>query len=211
MNKPVGYLINQVDGPSGEKGLFYNYILAANGLFIEAENPVLSARIPVDNCVVRGLSPLSTKIALTYGSIPQRFFDLALDSFLAEPDKEHYVAVIADRGYHFYVPVQDRSGGNVVYETGASVILDMHSHGHMGAFFSSQDDLDEQGLKLYAVVGKLNAKPIVKLRIGVYGYFYPLLWKDVFDGSLMGASEYEEEVKAECDILSFPKSYAEGF
>ena len=200
--KMVGYLVNYPDGISGEKGIYYNYILAANGLFIEASNPALAARVPVAECEVRGLAPMKTKVALTYGSIPQHFFDLALDTFLAAPDKEHYVAVTAAAGYHFYVPVQDEGDASVVYEVGDSVILDIHSHAHMPAFFSHQtDDKDETGLKLYAVVGRLNATPVVKLRVGVYGYFQTLAWRDVFDGCLTNAVESEEEeVKIEGDL-----------
>src|SRR4030043_2186503 len=133
--KMVGYLVNYPDGIYGEKGIYYSYILAANGLFIEASNPMLSARVPVAECEVRGLAPMKAKIALTYGSIPQEFFDLALDAFLAAPDREHYVAVTAAAGYDFYVPVQDEGGASVVYEMGGSVVLDIHSHAHMPAFF----------------------------------------------------------------------------
>ena len=203
----VGYLVNYPDGISGEKGIYYNYILAANGLFIEASNPMLAARIPVAGCEIRGLLPMKAKIALTYGSIPQHFFDMALDTFLVAPDREHYVAVTAAAGYHFYVPVQDESDSSVVYEVGDSVVLDIHSHAHMPAFFSHQtDDKDETGLKLYAVVGRLNAAPVVKLRVGVYGYFHSLTWRDVFDGSLTGAVESEEEeVKNECGVHSIPE------
>jgi PRTRC genetic system protein A len=200
--KMVGYLVNYPDGISGEKSIYYNYILAANGLFIEASNPMLAARVPVSECEVRGLAPMKTKITLTYGSIPQHFFDLALDTFLAAPDRERYVAVTAAAGYDFYVPVQDEGEASVVYEVGDSVILDIHSHAHMPAFFSRQtDDKDETGLKLYAVVGRLNATPVVKLRVGVYGYFHSLAWRDVFDGSLTRAVESEEEeVKIEGDL-----------
>ncbi|MCJ7743193.1 MAG: Mov34/MPN/PAD-1 family protein, partial [Dehalococcoidales bacterium] len=171
-------------------------------------NPNVAARVPVAECEVRGLAPMETKVTLTYGSIPQRFFDLALDTFLADPDREHYVAVIASAGYQFYVPVQDNNGGSVVYEVGESVVLEVHSHGHMGAKFSPQDDTDEKGLKLYGVVGKLNATPVVKLRVGVYGYFKTLVWKDIFDGSLTGAVEYEEkEVISECDVHHISEAY----
>jgi len=209
MNRPVGYLLNHPDGLSGERGLYYNYILGSNGIFIEAESPLVAARIPVADCEVRGLAPVETKIVLTYGSIPQRFFDLALDAFMAYPDKEYYVAVTVSNGYHFYVPVQENNCGSVVYEVGEAVILDLHSHGHMGACFSGQDDRDETGLKLYGVVGNLNTTPVVKLRIGLYGYFKTLAWKDVFDGSLTGAVEFkEEEVITEGDIHCGPKSYA---
>lgn len=210
--KMVGYLVNYPDGISGEKGIYYSYILAANGLFIEAANPMLAARVPVAGCEVRGLAPLKTKIAPTYGSIPQYLFDLALDTFLAVPDREHYVAVTASAGYHLYVPVQDKGNASVVYEVGDSIVLDIHSHGHMRASFSHQDDTDETGLKLYAVVGRLNAMPVVKLRVGVYGYFHSLAWHDVFDGSLAGAIESEEEeVKIESDIQSIAAPDAPEF
>jgi len=199
--KMVGYLVNYPEGITGEKGIYYNYILAANGLFIEAANPMLGARVPVAECEVRGLATMKAKIALTYGSIPQHFFDLALDTFLAAPDREHYIAVTAAAGYHLCMPVQDENDASVVYEVENSVVLDIHSHGHMRAAFSPQDNTDETGLKLYAVVGRLNATPVVKLRVGVYGYFHSLAWHDVFDGSLIGAVESEEEeVKIESDL-----------
>jgi len=209
--KPVGYLVKHPDGLSGETGSYYNYILASNGLFIEAESPVLAARIPVAECNVRGLAPMESKVTLTYGSIPQRFWDLILDFFLAEPDKEHYAAVTADAGYHFYIPVQDGTAGGVTYEVGDKVVLDFHSHGCMEASFSLKDNDDEAGLKLYGVVGKLNTTPVVKLRIGVYGYFKTLAWRDIFDGSLAGAVEYEEEeVKAEGDVYCYPQTHGLG-
>ena len=191
--KPVGYLFNYQGGLEGERGSFYNYIFASNGIFIEAENKLMEVRIPVAYCDIRGLAPIKEMVSLTYGSIPQHYFDLALDTFLAEPDKERYVAVTGSAGYHIYLPVQDNDDGRVVYEVGESVVLELHSHGHMRAFFSGTDDKDEQGLKLSAVIGKLDATPVVKLRLGVYGYYLPLAWKEVFDGTLVGAIEFEEE------------------
>lgn len=211
MNKPVGYLVNHPGGLAGERGLYYDYIIGANGIFIEAESPLMAARIPVAECDIRGLAPIETKVSLTYGSIPQRFFDLALDLFLADSSSEHYVAVTGDAGYHFYIPIQDRDAGGVVYEVGSSVAIEMHSHGHMGAFFSGTDNKDETGLKLYGVVGKLDATPIVKLRVGVYGYFHELSWKEVFDGSLTGALEYEQEVITESDVQDLAETNGHGF
>jgi len=209
--KPVGYLVNYPEGLSGEHGQFYDYIMASNGVFIEVESPLISARIPVAECEIRGLAPIETKISLLYGSIPQRFFDLALDLFLTDISSEHYVAITGDRGYHFYIPVQDKSAGGVVYEVGTSVVLEIHSHGQMAAWFSSIDNKDETGLKLYGVIGSLDAVPVVKLRIGAYGYFKDLRWRDVFDGSLVGAVEYEkakEEVIPEDGIQDFVEANA---
>jgi len=211
MNKPVGYLVNHQEGLSGERGLYYDYIIASNGVFIDAKGPLMDARIPVADCEIRGLAPIETKVSLTYGSIPQRFFDLALDLFLSDIETEHYVAVIGDAGYRFFMPVQDKSAGSVVYETGTSVVLEMHSHGHGGAWFSGTDNRDETGMKLYGVVGKLDATPIVKLRVGVYGYFHELLWKDVFDGALAGAAEYEEEVISKSEVQGLAEAHGRGF
>ncbi|GAI82670.1 unnamed protein product, partial [marine sediment metagenome] len=97
--------MNHKEGLSGEGGLYYDYIIASNGVFIDAENRLMAARIPVADCEIRGLAPIDTKVSLTYGSIPQRFFNLALDLFLSDTTAEHYVAIVGDAGYHFYIPV----------------------------------------------------------------------------------------------------------
>ena len=211
MNKPVGYLVNHPGGLSGERGIYYDYIIGSNGIYIDAENPLMAARIPIAECEIRGLAPVESKLSLTYGSIPQRFFDLALSLFLTDVSSEHYVAVVGDAGYHFHIPVQDKSGNGVVYEKRTSVVLEMHSHGRMGASFSTTDNKDETGLKLYGVIGKLDATPIVKLRVGVYGYFKELSWSEVFDGSLTGALEYEqEEVITEGDVQNLAEPNGHG-
>jgi PRTRC genetic system protein A len=191
--KPVGYLVKRLDGLEGERGIFYDYVLASNGLFIEAEGKLMAARIPVAECEVRGLAPLETKVVLRYGRIPQRFFDLAMSAFLADTNKERYVGVTWNDGYHLYVPEQETTNASVKYCLGENVVLDLHSHGKMGTFFSGQDSQDEQGMKLYGVVGKLAGTPVVRLRVGVYGYFTPISWGDVFDGYLNGVVENEEE------------------
>ena len=210
MNKPVGYLFNHPEGLAGERGLYYDYIIGSNGIYIEAENALMATRIPVAECEIRGLAPVESKLSLTYGSIPQRFFDLALNLFLSDLSTEHYVAVVGDAGYRFHIPIQDKSSGGVVYEARTSVALEMHSHGKMRAFFSPGDNKDETGLKLYGVIGRLDATPIVKLRVGVYGYFKELFWSEVFDGSLIGALEYEEEVITEGDLQNLSEPNGHG-
>lgn len=205
--KPVGYLVKHPEGLEGERGMYYDYVLASNGLFIEAEGKLMAARVPVAFGEVRGLVPLEPKVVLRYGRIPQRFFDLAMSTFLADKSKERYVAVTWNEEYHIIVPEQAENkeeleqgvdkghgcGAGVSYLNPDSVMLDLHSHGKMPAFFSLQDNQDEKGMKLYGVVGKLDETPIVKLRVGVYGYFHPVSWGDSFDGYLNGVQEYEEQ------------------
>ncbi|MCA9947692.1 MAG: Mov34/MPN/PAD-1 family protein, partial [Anaerolineales bacterium] len=60
------------------------------------------------------------------------------------------------------------------------ILCDLHSHGHMSAFFSQTDDADEQSARLFAVIGKLDTEPEIRLRVGVYGYWQPLPVTAVF-------------------------------
>ena len=49
------------------------------------------------------------------------------------------------------------------------------------------DDGDEQGFRIYGVVGRLDAtEPELSLRVGVYGHFAPADWPQVFDGPQPG-------------------------
>lgn len=210
---PIGYLNNTNSGLQGNRGLYYDYVSASNGVFIEAEGELMAARIPIADCEIRGLAEIFPKIVFRHGKIPQRFFDLALNHFLANRNREIYIAVVYDllkKQYALHIPPQaesidqlynqgDQGHGcsvGVTYLNPQMVVLEMHSHGDLIAAFSSQDNKDEQGLKIYGVVGNfIQSKPIVNLRVGVYGYFMQVSWGEVFDGDLrdaMDASQIEE-------------------
>ena len=63
------------------------------------------------------------------------------------------------------------------------MVAEFHSHGGHSAFFSAIDDRDEQGFRIYGVVGRLDSPtPELTLRVGIYGHFAPLDWSQVFDG-----------------------------
>lgn len=191
-NNLVGYLVLRLNGPGvfaveGNTGLAYNYILSGNGLFIQAESPHLRARISIVETEVRGLPLAPSFITLKHGKIPQRFWDLALSVMLADPERERYVGIVWKDGYQIYVPEQEGAAARVKYQAAENVVIELHSHGKMGPGFSSIDDKDEQGLKIYGVVGELfEEKPVVNLRAGVYGYWAPVAWVDIFEGQLSG-------------------------
>lgn len=181
---PVGYLTNTAEGLAGEPSLFYDYILASNGLFIRARGPLLAATVRIAEAEVRGLLPLEERVELPKGKIPQHWFDFAMFIFTNEREVEHYFAIIWEEdqgGYCIKEPPQQRGETSVKYATLPNTVVDIHSHGSMGAFFSNTDDQDEQGLRLYMVVGKLNTLfPEVRLRVGVYGYFRGIPLEEVF-------------------------------
>jgi len=179
--RPVGYLVNTERGPEGELGLFYDYILAGNGLFVRARSPLLEATVHIAEARVRGLLPLEEKVELHRGKIPRRLYDLALSVLAADPYHERYLAVLWEGEYHLRIPPQECGSSGVEYERLADTALDIHSHGTMRAFFSMTDNQDEQGLRLYMVVGRLETMfPEVELRVGVYGYFAPVRVEEVF-------------------------------
>lgn len=179
----------QGDELIGESGTYYDYIFASNGVFIDAESDYMIAIAPVASCNIRGLSPVVPFCELKFGKIPSSYFNLALSECLKSPCKEMYLAITYKDGYHLWLPEQKSDEGEVKYNTVDGTLLDIHSHGGMRAFFSGKDCEDEQGFKLSVVIGNLNKSPTVKCRVCVYGGFCTLPWSDIFEGSLVGASE----------------------
>lgn len=182
MTKPVNYLTNYLTGLQGDPGVFYSYIMAANGLFIRARNKHLAATVCIAPAEVRGLAPLEHSVELLHGRIPMRFVNLALSILSIKRDIEQYAAVTWRDGYCLSVPEQTQTSGSVKYETLPDTVLDIHSHvGDVPPCFSPQDDKDELGFRIYAVAGDLQYLiPTVALRLGVYGYFLPLDNEEVF-------------------------------
>ena len=201
----VGYRIN---GPQKfQPGAAYDYTMYGDGIWISGHNPHLYASALVAPGKVRGLEPhldCYKGAELRHGKIPQRFFDLAISVMVARPEKEVYVAIAwGGSSYQLVIPEQEGSGARVEYSTPDNIVCELHSHGKMGAFFSTVDDADEQGLRIYGVVGELYEEtPVLALRLGVYGYFMPLRWTDVFDGGRNGAVDVTElEAKDKADEL----------
>ena len=159
-------------------------MLGAGGVYVQSESADLTARVLVARCDVRGLAPVTEKMELAHGPIPVRLFEMGLDWFLDDPDTERFFAVRWGEGsYRLVVPPQEGTATSLKYEPPAGVVAEFHSHGNSRAFFSKTDDKDEQGFRIYGVVGRLDKyRPELSLRVGVYGHFTPVAWSEVFDG-----------------------------
>jgi hypothetical protein len=133
---------------------------------------------------VRGLTPLYPTVTLRAGPLPQTFWEQIVAVAAVRPEREVLLAVRAGpSGYQLIRPTQIAGALRVVYRPTADALLQIHSHGAYPACFSATDDADEQGLGLYGVVGGLlSERPQVALRVGVYGYFWPVPWEAVFEG-----------------------------
>jgi len=75
--------------------------------------------------------------------------------------------------YFMHIADQEVSGASVKFkrdpdlEQTHTLVLDIHSHNTMGAFFSGTDNADEKEARVYGVIGKLNQEwPEMKFRAG---------------------------------------------
>ena len=154
----MGYLVNHPAGLTGVQGVGYDYVLGAGGLYVQSESAHLTARVLVASADVRGLAPVSEKLELTHGPIPAHVFELGLRWFQATPDTERFFAVRWNGdAYRLVVPPQAGTASSLAYRPPAGVVAEFHSHGGHSAFFSATDDRDEQGFRIYGVVGRLDS------------------------------------------------------
>ena len=194
----MGYLVNHPGGLAGVQGIGYDYVLGSGGVYVQSQSADLVARVVVAPGSVRGLAPVAEKVALTHGPIPACLFELGLGWFQDAPDTERFFAVHWDgREYRLVVPPQVGTSASLTYLPPAGVVAEFHSHGGSRAFFSATDDRDEQGFRIYGVVGRLDApRPELRLRVGVYGHFAPLDWSQAFDGPQPELRLMDEELES---------------
>lgn len=199
----VGHLVAR-DGLPERRGLAYDYVVAGDGVFLATENELLSVRVPVARCAVRGLGPVYPACTLLHGRLSVRLWHdmLRLARRVAVLGREVLFTVVHDPaagpadeaneagvavGYRLDVPDQVAGAARVAYRPpgpGTRVALELHSHHTLPARFSRTDDADEQRLCLYGVIGRLDRPcPEVALRVGAYGHYLPLPWESVFDGT----------------------------
>ncbi len=186
----VGYVVAHKDIEeelkSGAYGEFYSYVLAGNGLFIQTANQYLVGAIPIALAPVRGLKEKAAEFRMLAPRIPAHLLDLAVSIMSVDPTRERYVAIVwRDRDWRMVMPEQIADQASVTYHRVPDAVVELHSHGQGPAFFSATDNTDEQGFCIYGVVGSLcGASPaVLRLRLGIYGYFMSVSLDDVFDGT----------------------------
>ena len=88
-------------------------------------------------------------------------------------------------GWHLAVPAQKQEALSVypiLDEIGQALYVDtlieIHSHHTMRAFFSVTDNKDEQGFRIYGVIGRVDNQrdfpTEMRLRVGIYGHFWEI-------------------------------------
>jgi hypothetical protein len=129
----------------GDSGLAYDYILASTGLFVQAKNQHISARVPMSAVPIRGLD------ALPAGDV---FY--GLDFGYTDPVALVKCVVIGKALYCQELIYQSgltnedltRRMASIIRSSAENVVVELHSHPDMPARFSPIDNL--QGAMDYA-------------------------------------------------------------
>ena len=190
--RPVVAYLTARDGVPPRVGRSWDIITAGDGVWLATDNPHLSLRVPVARCRIKGLAPIGPACELRHGPIPQALWDEAtlILRWHATAGREHIVLVMVGAGgaYRLVEPQQTGTACRVAYEIPYEEgwpLLQLHSHHTMRAYFSGIDDVDEGGLGLYGVVGRLDRpRGEVALRAGAYGQWLPLAWDAAVAGAI---------------------------
>lgn len=172
------------------------WIVAENGVFKRGVNADLDILIAIRrrSMAIPGLVPLLPHVRWRSWDrrIPASLLAALLGDArramsagtIARPIEKQYFFVWRDNDLRLIAPRgQDASATRVQYampERGA-VLVDLHSHHAMGAFFSPTDDADDLGLSVSAVIGQLYTRPEIAVRLNVFGHRMRVPARLIFD------------------------------
>jgi PRTRC genetic system protein A len=169
--------------PKPETGK-HRFVIAGDGVYVEAINPVLEVRLPVAKSSIK--LPYgrigAVGVRLTHGQIPKRILqDVCEKTFLCA-EYEWAGLVVWDKirkEYALYeLDTISSSTRHISYRNALpdeyELVMDLHSHGSMPAFFSKTDDKsDIGGFYIAGVVGNCDSgEPTFATRIVVNGHFF---------------------------------------
>ncbi|MFV8603898.1 PRTRC system protein A [Ralstonia pseudosolanacearum] len=170
----------------------HRFLATAEGLFVEVRRPwlhVIQPVAPLNGQTVRPpYGTVKPKVELAFERLGATFpmVRAFIEAARQAAPNEHAAWVVWDSrtGDLAYreLKITDASPDAISYdrprlEDHESLVVDMHSHGALAAFFSEQDNRDDAGeVKISCVVGDLadGKTPSIQFRLCVLGMFLPL-------------------------------------
>jgi len=170
------------------------WVWAANGIFKRGVTADLDVLIRVHHWATPGLARLAPHIrwrcwpgrlpGYLLGPLLEDARRAASDDLIARPIERQYFIAWRDGRVKVVMPrEQDATATRVRYTMpdAGPILLDIHSHNSMRAFFSGTDNRDDAGLSVSAVVGHIFERPEIAVRANVYGHHMALPALAVFD------------------------------
>jgi PRTRC genetic system protein A len=159
----------------------YDYVLAGNGVFLRAVRSRLDVLMQIASCEVRGLPQLDAHFYWNYPKIPIGLTTQILQECerLGAIEVLFYLLYDASTGWELVCPEQEQSVTHCrplhdLDSAYAKAIVHVHSHHKMAAKFSNADDQEDQGFRIYGIIGNLGQQATLSVRVGVFGYFWNL-------------------------------------
>lgn len=200
--------------PAGPESptVLYDYVFGADGVYIHAEKPGLSVTVLAAPAEIGGLMPVPEMVEFDLPRVPAKYVASML--FLARQACISHGSHIEALFYLIWIedeqrwrldlpeqlqehssvrPVDDGEGSGYRQAT-----IEVHSHHAMEAFFSGTDDADEQGFRIYGVIGEIFTKPKLRVRVGCYGHFLEIPADQIFEMPEMGITDALESNDTSC-------------
>ena len=188
MKNLVTYHVHQSPVLPKNDAIFYQYVIAQNGVFVRAENGFVDACIKIASLrgpttAIRGLQPLTGWVRLKLPKLSMTLLTTALAdaqaSVRANQLEETLSYVVWRNGRYYLIRPNDQQASptsvvSMTVELEEIVVMDIHSHGAAPPYFSPTDNRDETRLRFYAVLGNVNTSPRWMFRLGIYGYWLEL-------------------------------------
>ncbi|MBD0264588.1 MAG: Mov34/MPN/PAD-1 family protein [Tolypothrix sp. Co-bin9] len=158
----------------------YEYIFGGNGVFIRGRRFGFEIMWQISTTEIRGLPNLSPFLRWELGAVPQNLLKVMLAE--AGNSETEILWYLTAKPWTLVKPPQEADSCRVqptytsllnsAYE---DAVIEIHSHGDGPAYFSAVDNADEQGFRVYAVLGQVrSSRPTIVVRIGLAGYFCPI-------------------------------------
>lgn len=184
-----------IEEPEHEYEKPINYVMASNGCFEVRDTPLGRMTVRVEEEIAGLNTTMEEGIELNVPLMPGRILTTILDFFRAvyhqRNGAEAFLQVFynqEEEEFFIHCPRQEVSGALVTFERSPELeaehvlVMDIHSHNSMPAFFSSIDDEDEKEDRLYGVIGCVHQRlPHMAFRLGVAGRFVELDGKSLFE------------------------------
>ena len=170
---------------------FYGIIVPAKDAENKSGRDIMLFQNDLYRVLGYGMSPsLLSAFELRKQKIPYSIWEEILTHFRKDTRTEAIVRILYDdtRGYYLQYPEEENATKAYVsyafsYVPGEQVVLTIHSHNTMSAFFSKVDDADESvGFGIYGVVGKLDLEtPQMRFRVCINGDFLEIPLEQLFE------------------------------
>lgn len=176
----------------------HRFLAAADGLWLEVCRPwmYLRRRLAAQSTVAMPYGSLQEDMTLSFGTVPRDLVKSFADYARTRCPNECAAWVVWNErtsAFSMRILAETSVGEEHVtvvrpkLDNGEHLVVDLHSHGRLPAFFSSEDNEDDRGeVKISGVVGNCDQDQLtVKFRFCANGLFIPLpfQWDDAGKGS----------------------------